>query len=239
MKPNNDITGKRFGRLTAIKYIGGSLWECKCDCGTTIQVMTGKLTSGHTRSCGCLQKEKASITGSSKKITIDEIVGRKYGYLEVIDYDESDYICTCKCDCGNFVLVNYDDLKRKVKKSCGCKRYSHEDSNIKERVCRECGKTFEGGPRAFYCPECRKERQKKTKKEYLERKRAGQTLKIGGKMTCEMCGKETIRNSARQRFCEECAKINIKEVDRKQSLEYYNKNKDKINENRKGSAFKK
>ena len=25
---------------------------------------------------------------------------------------------------------------------------------IKDRVCRQCGAVFQGGPRAWYCPEC-------------------------------------------------------------------------------------
>lgn len=60
-----DISGKRFGRLTAIKYIGKSkgkqtLWECKCDCGNIAIVHHQNLKSGHTSSCGCYNSEVAS-----------------------------------------------------------------------------------------------------------------------------------------------------------------------------------
>lgn len=60
-----DISGKRFGRLTAIKYIGKSkgkqtLWECKCDCGNIAIVHQQNLKSGHTSSCGCYNSEVAS-----------------------------------------------------------------------------------------------------------------------------------------------------------------------------------
>ncbi len=53
-----DISGQRFGRLTAIKYAGKSkgkqtLWECKCDCGKTVIVHQQNLNNGHTTSCGC------------------------------------------------------------------------------------------------------------------------------------------------------------------------------------------
>lgn len=56
---SKDITGKRFGRLVAIKRCGKNpensfLWECKCDCGKTTVLTTNALTSGNTRSCGCL-----------------------------------------------------------------------------------------------------------------------------------------------------------------------------------------
>lgn len=64
MPPFKDITGQRFGRLTAIKVVGRNshgqiLWECKCDCGAIRNVVTRNLVSGGSKSCGCLQKEKA------------------------------------------------------------------------------------------------------------------------------------------------------------------------------------
>ncbi|HGS8960199.1 TPA: AP2 domain-containing protein [Clostridioides difficile] len=61
-KPN-DLTNRKFGRLTAIKSTnkkaksGHYIWICKCDCGNEIEVIESSLTTGKTRSCGCLQKE--------------------------------------------------------------------------------------------------------------------------------------------------------------------------------------
>ena len=65
-----DLTGRKFGKLTAVKYIGrgthkASLWECKCDCGKTLNVMSTSLLSGNTKSCGCLSRKK--IIEESKK----------------------------------------------------------------------------------------------------------------------------------------------------------------------------
>lgn len=34
--------------------------RCKCQCGNDAVVMASKLKSGHTKSCGCLQKERAA-----------------------------------------------------------------------------------------------------------------------------------------------------------------------------------
>ena len=50
-----DLANKRFGKLTALKYVGNSKWLCKCDCGNETRVNAYKLTSGHTKSCGCLK----------------------------------------------------------------------------------------------------------------------------------------------------------------------------------------
>jgi hypothetical protein len=49
-----DISGKKYGKLTPIKYIRGSKWLCRCDCGGESTVQTINLSSGHTKSCGCL-----------------------------------------------------------------------------------------------------------------------------------------------------------------------------------------
>lgn len=57
-----DLKGKRFGRLIAIERISQSSdkrikWKCLCDCGQETIVRQDALTSGDTRSCGCLGKE--------------------------------------------------------------------------------------------------------------------------------------------------------------------------------------
>ena len=57
-----DISGKKFGRLTAIKRVGAdkqrrSLWLCKCECGNKTKIRLPNLTTGITKSCGCLQKD--------------------------------------------------------------------------------------------------------------------------------------------------------------------------------------
>lgn len=70
-----DLTGKKFGKLTVIKRVenhvqpsGASYtrWLCKCECGNEVTVRTSDLTRGHTKSCGCLQKEKVTTHGLKK-----------------------------------------------------------------------------------------------------------------------------------------------------------------------------
>jgi hypothetical protein len=55
-----DITGKKFGKLTAIRRDGKDkngkgqyYWLCKCDCGKISRVVIGALNYGHIKSCGC------------------------------------------------------------------------------------------------------------------------------------------------------------------------------------------
>lgn len=55
-----DLTGMKFGKLTAIKRADNigikTAWECQCDCGNKIVVMSNSLRTGNTKSCGCLAK---------------------------------------------------------------------------------------------------------------------------------------------------------------------------------------
>ena len=60
---SKDLTGQRFGRLTALKPVkalkdGSFIWLCKCQCGNYKKVKSGNLKSGGVKSCGCLLKEK-------------------------------------------------------------------------------------------------------------------------------------------------------------------------------------
>lgn len=58
-----DITGERFGRLTAIRPVRsesneGVIWLCVCDCGNEVLEPAKRLRSGGVLSCGCLRKDK-------------------------------------------------------------------------------------------------------------------------------------------------------------------------------------
>lgn len=54
-----DLTNKRFGKLLVVENTNKkrnkkTIWLCKCDCGNYKEVQVDNLTSGHTKSCGCL-----------------------------------------------------------------------------------------------------------------------------------------------------------------------------------------
>jgi hypothetical protein len=58
--PRNDLVGKRFGKLTVIRWAGSSRWECECDCGGSARVFTANLNRENTSSCGCIKNAAAS-----------------------------------------------------------------------------------------------------------------------------------------------------------------------------------
>lgn len=94
-------------------------------------------------------------------------------------------------------------------------------SVMRIRVCRECGREFLGGPRAWYCPECRAERQRETN---ARCKRSGAQRPLGSVDKCAVCGKEYVVKSGLQKYCPECAREAVRSIDRKQSIEWQQKN---------------
>ena len=57
----NDLTGKRYGRLVVIertKKNNKTAWKCQCDCGNIITTFARCLNSKNTKSCGSLKHEK-------------------------------------------------------------------------------------------------------------------------------------------------------------------------------------
>lgn len=51
----------------------------------------------------------------------DDLTGMKFGRLTVIERAENKNACwRCKCDCGNEVVVNGDNLRSQHTLSCGC-----------------------------------------------------------------------------------------------------------------------
>ncbi len=62
-KRPKDLTGQKFGRLTAIEPTkrrdckGSVYWKCRCDCGGEAEVTEDSLKTGNTVSCGCRRQE--------------------------------------------------------------------------------------------------------------------------------------------------------------------------------------
>jgi hypothetical protein len=65
MGKGSDLTGRRFGRLTALRPAGRRhgrvMWLCRCACGRTHEVEARNLRDGNTRSCGRLRRETTPL----------------------------------------------------------------------------------------------------------------------------------------------------------------------------------
>lgn len=127
-----DETGNRYGRLVVLgigeKPLGATekYWECLCDCGNKKNIRGSSLRRGHTKSCGCLVRERMTEIG--KKSAKNEI-GNKYGKLTILRRAKEEEIKAtnrtrifwfCICDCGNTVVVASDSLRSGNTTSCGC-----------------------------------------------------------------------------------------------------------------------
>ena len=65
-----DITGQQFGRLIAQKWVGRSnhnhsIWLCRCECGTMVEISLHSLCRGLTQSCGCLYREVFAVRNNN------------------------------------------------------------------------------------------------------------------------------------------------------------------------------
>ena len=76
-----DITHKRFGKLVALRedkenISRNTYWICQCDCGNIKSVALMCLTSGKTKSCGCLRynkgKERTRRTLNTDKFKLSQ-----------------------------------------------------------------------------------------------------------------------------------------------------------------------
>jgi hypothetical protein len=128
-KPRLDIAGKRFGRLVADKIIGstyrGTVWRCLCDCGNAKDVPVKDLRTGHTKSCGCLNREmgKSRIIALASGNLIDmtgQQIGRLYVCHLVRIAKRRAAFWFCQCECGNTTVVRGDMLRTSEVQSCGC-----------------------------------------------------------------------------------------------------------------------
>ena len=92
-KQAKDLTGKRFGRLTAIRRAENdrhmkARWLCRCDCGREKEIATKSLTTGATLSCGCLQMER--FNGIPKAKFRKKIIKQRGPLCDIC---ESDFNC--------------------------------------------------------------------------------------------------------------------------------------------------
>ena len=143
-----DLTNQKFGRLIVIertddKFLPSGYhktqWLCRCNCGNNKIVSSENLRNGHTTSCGCYQKQRAS------EARLIDLTNKKFGKLKVIKRIKNYTLPSggsltrwlCKCDCGNTAEVTAVNLQEGYTKSCGCLNESWITSKLKEYYKKE------------------------------------------------------------------------------------------------------
>lgn len=80
-----DLSGVRFGRLTAMALTGETtpdrsrIWRCRCDCGREIRAAANQLLAGRYTSCGCARKDRlktsvGQVDGTSVRMVLSDTV---------------------------------------------------------------------------------------------------------------------------------------------------------------------
>lgn len=77
-----DLTGNQYGDLTVVGELaernnGHIVYMCECKCGTRVDVRAGSLTTGNTKSCGCLRQTANKTHGLSRSRTYISWVAMK------------------------------------------------------------------------------------------------------------------------------------------------------------------
>lgn len=94
-----DLTGKKFGRLKVVSRADNHIrddgkkdvmWNCDCECGNSITVLSESLNTGHTQSCGCLSSELKSIRNKTPNIGESFLENDKYNRIKYWDYYKND-----------------------------------------------------------------------------------------------------------------------------------------------------
>lgn len=130
IKKRKNLVNLRFGRGVVQSYNNGKseekgrpYWDLKCDCETIYTVREDSLKNGHTKSCGCLNKEIMKRLG---KQTLINIVGIRYGrgivqsYNERVSKEKKKPHWNLLCDCGKMYVASGEHIKNGDTKSCGC-----------------------------------------------------------------------------------------------------------------------
>lgn len=123
-----------------------------------------------------------------------------------------------------------------------------------KRICKYCGKEYDGSPWSSACPDCVAENKKNTirtrvcrqcgrdfpggprawycqdcravrKREQDARcKKHGAIRPIGSIDQCVVCGADYVVSSGQQKYCAHCAPEKVREADRKQGIQWYREN---------------
>lgn len=114
-------------------------------------------------------------------------------------------------DCGAPIALGSD---RWYCEDCVKKRKS---KTTREMVCPDCGVTFIGYPRSKRCPACAKIRSKEIDK---KRKKSGTERPLGSTDKCQVCGKDYVVTSGRQKYCPDCARQAVLDLQKTYKVEY-------------------
>lgn len=132
-KSIKNVIGQQYGKLLVIDDYhtkDGRMLLCECRCGNIIARKKTDITSGHTKSCGCLQKEMASTKNTKNW----QGYTSKYGisFIEpAYKNNNGKWFWKCRCFCGNEFVALPAKIASGHTSSCGCKNTPSKERLIK------------------------------------------------------------------------------------------------------------
>ncbi len=140
MKKKIDLTGQKYGQLTAIAPTGrrgysGEYWICACSCGTVKEIMDFDLRSGRVKSCGCRQHPDGDYTGVRR----GNLIGVRKTGKTVEHRGTPRPVWEWRCKCGRIVEKALFEVAPKGSSCCpDCarerRRLNARLNNLKNRV---------------------------------------------------------------------------------------------------------
>jgi len=149
------VDGQKFGRLLVLE----TLWDetpfkvrCKCDCGNIVVLNKADVQSCHTKSCGCLQRERASETRYVDSSGYVSPLG-----LKIIKPYQRDakgrMLWECECGLCHSHFYGLPALIKSGKlQSCGCGNMSHREILV-EKILKDNKVNFKT---QYTFPDCKK-----------------------------------------------------------------------------------
>lgn len=141
-----DLTGKKFGKLTVIEFAGNdknnrkSMWKCHCECGSVTVVRSNHLLRGLIKSCGCTQSfaeetiirflNKLDVT-YAKEVTFPGLISSNGGLLrfDFAFYNQSKNL---------LALLEYQGAQHSAKRNHDFGRQQREETDaLKKAYCKE------------------------------------------------------------------------------------------------------
>ena len=109
----NDLTNQKFGKLTAIEPTSERnhrciVWKCQCDCGNTTYVRSESLTSGNTKSCGCLQNSSYGMELINKLLAENNISFVKEKTFSTCFFPDTQHLARFDFYVNNQYLLEFD-----------------------------------------------------------------------------------------------------------------------------------
>lgn len=163
MNKIKDITGKKYGYLTAIKFMGmnrhsQAVWQFKCDCGQSKTVTSDHIVNRGRGSCGCARRKNQflSIKKNAYKIHLEN--QKRRGLVSNLTLNTFIQICELPCTyCGGF-------FQRRNKQTNAILKFNTVDriDNKKGYLKSNCQPT---------CLDCNREKATKTHDEFINHKK--------------------------------------------------------------------